>query len=104
MEVFGEGGALMVDGSKLLRSRAGDGRWSEVETQSAELAEGMHDNEWSRGFTLFAHEIVNALREERNTIEEAATFEDGYRNQLVLDLARRSSASGQMEEVGKLID
>jgi hypothetical protein len=54
----------------------------------------MQDNGWSRGFTRFAQEIVGALLEGRQTVEEAATFADGHRTQLVLDAARRSHASG----------
>lgn len=104
LEVFGSEGAMAIDGNKLLRAGTGDGRWSEVRTESGELAEGMSDNEWSRGFTLFSCAVVNALREGRNTVGEAATFEDGYRNQIVLDLARRSSASGRMEEVEESMD
>jgi predicted dehydrogenase len=72
----------------------GRGWWQRVETEAAPLAEGMRDNEWSRGFTLFAREIVEALREGRTTVEGAATFDDGHRTQLVLDAARAAHASG----------
>jgi predicted dehydrogenase len=54
----------------------------------------MGDKGWQRGFTVFARRIVEALREGRNTIEGAATFDDGYRTQRVLDAARRSHESG----------
>lgn len=99
LEVFGSEGALAVDGSRLLRALAGDGQWAEVKTESGELAEGMKENEWSRGFTLFSRAIIDSLREGRNRVEDAATFEDGCRNQLVLDAARNSNASGMMEEI-----
>jgi predicted dehydrogenase len=99
VEVFGSKGALMVDANDILRAQTGDGRWSQVTTPDGELAEGMRDNEWSRGFTLFSRAIIDALREEGNTVDEAATFTDGYRNQLVLDYARRSNDTGVMEEV-----
>lgn len=95
IEVFGSEGALRVTREGALwHARVGEGAWREVETESAPLAEGMRDNEWSRGFTVFSREIVAALAGGRNTIEGAATFEDGHRTQLVLDAARASHAAG----------
>ncbi|MBD0371925.1 MAG: Gfo/Idh/MocA family oxidoreductase [Pyrinomonadaceae bacterium] len=99
MEVFGSKGALIVDADNILRARNGEGDWSEVAAPEAELAEGMHDSEWARGFTLFAREIIEALREGRKSVDGAATFTDGYRNQLVLDAARRSHDSGSRVEI-----
>jgi predicted dehydrogenase len=95
LEIFGSRGALMVeDGGELWQSRVGKGEWTRVETDSGEFAEGMRDSGWARGFTTFSKRIVDAMRAGRTTVEGAATFEDGYRTQLVLDAARRSSASG----------
>lgn len=99
IEIFGSKGALIIDGMRALRARAGEGDWSELQTESGELAEGMKENEWSRGFTTFACKIVAALREGNNSVDGAATFLDGYRNQLVLDAARRSNDTGCMEEI-----
>ncbi|MDQ1611626.1 MAG: hypothetical protein QOG00_1557 [Pyrinomonadaceae bacterium] len=95
LEIFGERGALRVEGDGALwRAELGAGAWQRVETAQGELAQGMRDTGWSRGFTRFAQEIVRALREGRTTIEDAATFDEGHRTQLVLDAARRSHASG----------
>ncbi|HEX8636253.1 MAG TPA: Gfo/Idh/MocA family oxidoreductase [Pyrinomonadaceae bacterium] len=95
LEIFGERGALRVEGDGALwRAEQGAGAWRRVEVAGDELAPGMHDNGWSRGFTRFAREIVRALQAGRNTLEDAATFADGHRTQLVLDAARRSHASG----------
>jgi predicted dehydrogenase len=99
IEVFGSKGALVIDGNRALLARTGEGSWSQIETGSGELAEGMQDNEWARGFTLFAREITGALLEGRNKVDDAATFLDGYRNQLVLDAARRSNDSGSIEAI-----
>jgi predicted dehydrogenase len=86
VEVFGSEGALKVEGeSALWRARVGEGKWQRVEAESAPLAGGMRDSEWSRGFTV---------REGRTSVEGAATFEDGHRTQLVLDAARNAHESG----------
>jgi len=98
LEIFGARGALRVEGGgELWHAPIGAGEWHRVETERGHLAPGMNDNGWSRGFTRFAQEIVRALREGRNTVEDAATFEDGHRTQLVLDAARRSHTSGSWE-------
>jgi predicted dehydrogenase len=100
LQVFGAEGALMVEGGGALwRSQTGEGEWRRVETESGELAPRMIEGGWSRGFTTFARLIVEALREGRQTVEDAATFEDGHRIQLVLDAARRSHESGCWTEI-----
>jgi len=99
-EVFGEGGGLKVEGDgELWRSNVGDGAWRKVEVDRGELASGMSDNGWARGFTVFSQKIVEALRAGRTAVEGAATFEDGHRTQLVLDAARRSHESGCREKL-----
>ncbi|HST51175.1 MAG TPA: Gfo/Idh/MocA family oxidoreductase [Pyrinomonadaceae bacterium] len=93
--VFGSEGALRVEGaSDLWQSRVGDNSWQRVSTDGAPLASGLRDGEWSRGFTVFAREIVAALRDGRTTIDGAATFDDGHHTQLVLDAARAAHSSG----------
>lgn len=95
IEVFGSEGALMVDGGgALFQARVGAGEWRKVSTDSAPLAAGLRDNEWSRGFTALSREIVAALREGRGHVEGAATFDDGHRTQLVLDAARAAHEAG----------
>jgi predicted dehydrogenase len=100
LEIFGSEGALMIEDDGILwHAPVGAGGWQQIETETSDLAAGMRDSSWSRGFTRFSRAIVSALREGRSTIAEAATFEDGYRTQLVLDAARRSHESGRMESV-----
>ena len=95
LEVFGSLGALMIEeGGELWQSKVGEGEWKRVETDHGDLAEGMRDGGWARGFTSFSRKIVEALRKGRATVAGGATFEDGYRTQLVLDAARRSNESG----------
>jgi len=95
IEIFGSRGALKVDGNGYVwKAKTGDSDWTSVETERGELAPGMAEGGWSRGFTAFSKQIVAALREGRTAVEGAATFEDGYRTQLVLDAARVSNESG----------
>jgi len=95
LEVFGTRGALRVeDGGELWRAEQGAGKWTALENDLGEPASGMRPSGWSRGFTAFATQIVNAMREGGVSVSGAATFEDGYRIQLVLDAARRAHESG----------
>lgn len=100
LEIFGSEGALMIEDDGVLHhARVGSGQWQEIVTERGELAVGMRDGSWSRGFTTFSQKIVNALREGLAEVEGAATFTDGYHTQLVLDAARRAHESGKMEKV-----
>ncbi len=95
IEFFGERGALMIaEPEELYRAELGEGAWQRVEIAPTPLAPKMRDGSWARGFTVFAQEIINALRAGRNNIPHAATFADGHRTQLVLDAARRAHERG----------
>lgn len=95
LEVFGTKGALMVEeNGDLSHSPAGSGNWKPVEVEPGEIAPGMREASWSRGFTVFSRAIVDALRAGSTTVPGAATFDDGVRIQLVLDAARASHESG----------
>ena len=101
LESFGSKAALRIEeGGELWQAKTGAGEWTSVETEQVALAPGMRDGGWSTGFTQFSRAIVDALRNGQTRIEGAATFEDGYRAQLVLDAARRSHESGKQVEVG----
>jgi predicted dehydrogenase len=92
IEVYGSTGALMVgETGELWHSPAGSGTWKPVKVHQDPVAPGMRPASWSRGFAALSCEIVEALREGRTTIAGAASFEDGYRTQLVLDAARVSN-------------
>ena len=100
LEIFGSSGALMIEeNGDLWQSNVGEGQWRRVELGRGELAPGMRDNGWARGFTIFSRKIVDALRAGETTVEGAATFADGYRTQLVLDAARRSFEKGCWERL-----
>jgi len=90
-EVYGTKGALMVEETgELWLSPTGSSTWRPVQVDQDHLAQGMRQGSWSRGFTAFACRIVDAMRNNKKTVEDAASFEDGYRVQLVLDAVRES--------------
>ena len=99
LEVFGSTGALMIDDKGELRqTQVGEGRWQRVEIAESAPAPGMRDSGWARGFTIFSKQIVELLRAGGRPVAGAATFQDGYRTQLVLDAARRSHERGCWSE------
>ncbi len=95
MEIYGATGALMVEETgELWHSPAGAGTWRPVQVNQDHMAQGMRESSWSRGFTTFSGAIVEAMRAGKTVVKDAATFEDGYRVQLVLDGARESNENG----------
>lgn len=99
LELFGSEGAFRIEeGGDLWQAAVGSGEWKRVGVDRSELALGMRDGGWARGFTAFSKRIVDVLRAGQTTVEGAATFADGYQTQLVLDAARRSHESGKSEQ------
>lgn len=95
LEIYGTKGALMVEETgELWLSPVGSGTWRPVQVDQDHMAQGMRESSWSRGFTAFACRIVEAMRSGKKTLDEAASFEDGYRVQLVLDALRESNERG----------
>jgi predicted dehydrogenase len=102
LEIYGTKGALMVEETgELWLSPAGCGTWRPVQVEQDHMAQGMRDSSWSRGFTAFSIAIVEIMRAGRTTVKDAASFEDGYRVQLVLDALRASNESGCWVTVGQ---
>jgi predicted dehydrogenase len=102
LEIYGTKGALMVEETgELWLSPIGSGAWRPVQVEQDHMAQGMRASSWSRGFTQFAVAIVEIMRAGRTTVKDAATFEDGYRVQLVLDALRASNESGCWVTVGQ---
>ena len=101
LEIYGTKGALMVEETgELWRSPTGSGTWRPVQVDQDHMAQGMREGSWSRGFTAFSIAICEAMRAGKTTVKDAATFEDGYRVQLVLDAIRASNESGCWVSVG----
>lgn len=95
LEVYGTKGALMVEETgELWLSPTGSGAWRPVQVDQDHMAKGMREGSWSRGFTAFAVAICEAMRAGKTVVKDAATFEDGYRVQIVLDALRASNESG----------
>jgi predicted dehydrogenase len=100
LEIFGTDGAIKVgEGGEVWISKMSDHDWTNIEIDLGEPPPNTKIGGWSRGFMNFAREIVCALREGKNSIEHAATFEDGYRCQIVLDAARESNEKGLMVKI-----
>jgi predicted dehydrogenase len=101
LEIYGTRGALMVEETgELWISPTGSGVWRPVQVDQDHMAKGMREGSWSRGFTAFAVAICEAMRAGKTTVKDAATFEDGYQVQLVLDALRASNESGCWVTVG----
>jgi predicted dehydrogenase len=101
VEIYGTKGALMVEETgELWLSPAGSGTWRPVQVDQDHMAQGMRESSWSRGFTAFACRIVEAMRSGRKTVDGAASFEDGYRVQVVLDAIRESNERGCWVDIG----
>ncbi|HEU4508506.1 MAG TPA: Gfo/Idh/MocA family oxidoreductase [Pyrinomonadaceae bacterium] len=102
LEVYGTKGALMVEETgELWLSPAGSGAWRPVQVEQDHMAKGMRESSWSRGFTAFSGAICDAMRAGKTTVKDAATFEDGYRVQLVLDALRASNESSCWVDIGE---
>jgi len=95
IELSGEHGALRAEGTKLWFAALASGKWEPVETAPLlDLAPGMPDTEWSHGFLFLARALTDAWQRGDSALPLAATFEDGWKNQRVLDAVRRSSTAG----------
>jgi len=91
----GDKGSLLLDEANRLWTRGQtDAAWSEEETPDAPVPpEGSRvpDSVWARAFLAYAAAIRDAIHAGKAEVQGAATFEDGLKNQLVLDAIRESS-------------
>ncbi len=102
LEVFGSRGGLRVEGLALWRSEVGGHTWEPVALPAPEpLPPAVAASEWSHGFWLYARAIAEALRSGSRTLAGAASFEDGWRNQRVLDALRRSHAERRWASIAR---
>lgn len=97
VEFYGTKGALRIeDGGDVYFADMNGSRWEALEIELGPVAAGMKTGGWSRGFTRLSKEIVDALLSGKTKIENAATFEDGFEVQKVLDASRESDRKGGM--------
>jgi len=91
IEIFGTSGAIRVEyDGEFFIGKAGEESWRKVETDLNEGVDGARATGWNNGFLAFATEIIKTLRDGGTSIANAATFEDGYKVQLLMDAARES--------------
>lgn len=100
MEFYGTDGAIRIDHrGDLYVARPGKETWDAIEVEISPAIPTYPDTGFPRGFTVFANEIVEAIRLGRHAIKDAATFEDGLAVQSVLDAARESNKLGRTMSV-----
>jgi predicted dehydrogenase len=94
VEIFGTEGAIRVEyDGELFVGKPGEESWRKASIDLNRAVEGARNTGWNNGFLAFAEPLIEALQKGKNTVENAATFEDGYRIQLALDAARQSNAN-----------
>ena len=99
-EIYGTHGAIRIDHrGDLFIAKNGEDQWTEIEARLGYLIPGYPDTGFPRGFVEFAPHIIEAIREGRSVIEDAATFEDGLEVQRVLDASRRSNETGSRVQI-----
>ena len=92
VEFFGTNGAIRVEyDGEFFIGKPDNEAWQKVEIDLNEGLENVRDTGWNNGFLAFASEIVRAIQAGETTVENAATFADGYRVQLLMDAARKSN-------------
>ncbi len=96
IEIFGTTGAIRVeyDGEFYIGKAGAEEAWRKAAVDLNESMEGARPTGWNNGFLAFATEIIQSLREGKTTVENAATFADGYQIQLLMDAARKSDETG----------
>lgn len=97
LEIFGTEGAMRIDHrGDLFLAKNGESEWTEIEVEFGQTVSSYPDTGFPRGFMEFAPKIVEAIQEDRDSIEFAAKFEDGLKVQRVQDAARESNADGKI--------
>ena len=100
IEFFGTKGAMRVGyRGEIFLAKSDETEWREVEIEFDKPVENVADTGFSRGFTSFARKIIEAIQTGKTKIEHAATFEDGFRVQKVLDAAHESNKTGAIVKI-----
>ena len=97
IEFFGTDGVMRVGHrGEIFLAGKDEKDWREIEVEFDKPLENVPDTGFSRGFTSFAPKIIEALREGKTEIENAATFSDGLKVQEVIDAAHKSNETGEV--------
>jgi predicted dehydrogenase len=97
--IAGDLGTLILDADETLLGANGYG----TPLQDLSIADPAHGNTsipgniWSRSFYHLAGATLESLSNGRSMVEGAATFEDGWRCQQVIDAVQRANESKQWE-------
>ena len=95
VEIFGTTGAIRVEfDGEIFIGKKGVESWGKLDIELNRAVEGVKNTGWNNGFLAFAEPIIKALRNGETMVKNAATFEDGYRNQVLLDAAHKSNETG----------
>jgi predicted dehydrogenase len=93
VEIHGESGSLVLDNDdRLWGQRVGESQPTELTlSDPAATIPGIGPNVWARSFVHLAHAFVASVHAAQLP-EHGATFEDGWRCQVILDAMRQSWA------------
>jgi predicted dehydrogenase len=100
-QIYGsEGTILLTNGDERLLIGKPGGSFEEISVSDPNAGlEGVGKGIWNVSFVALMQELCGAIAEGR-PVTAGATFEDGYRNQLVLDAAKRADAERRWVEPG----
>jgi predicted dehydrogenase len=100
IEFYGSHGVMQIDHrGELFVAKNGESDWTEIDVNLGKTIKSVPDTGFARGFVAFAPNIIEAIRNGENSIESAATFDDGVAVQRILDAARRSDATKSVVEI-----
>ena len=106
LTIAGSAGGARLDEQQPLRFGSGDGS-GDGETKVVEVADDLQscaelqipNSDWARSFLRLARRVVAAIEAGETRVDGLADFEDGHRNQQILDAIRRSSVDESWVEI-----
>jgi len=88
--IHGENGSLVFDGDDRLWAIHGEDKIEHTQPNPGADTPGLPPSLFSSGFSYLSQRIVEALHQDKNVVEGAATFEDGVKIQAVIDAVHES--------------
>jgi predicted dehydrogenase len=100
VEFYGTDGSMRIGAfGELFIARTGENDWKQIDVDTGQTITGVPDTGFARAFMVFAPRIVEAIRSGKNSVIDAATFDDGVSVQRVLDAARESDAKRRAVDI-----